>query len=211
MEHKGTSDSVCDLSFDVVDSSDVRKSGKWHTSPGIRRAPMPIRKSSSDASRSGSAVPWYMKGGGMGTETGFVRDVKLTLRLTASEHDAIRDAAKLKGYKTPSAFIRAAIRNEMDGRAEWTDFEQRLCTGVDRTHEEIVRLARGQQVVMALLDALTKTVLTCIPEPPLDARNQAVARARERYDRLVKSAGRAMAGDGHTAIQELVNHAAAQG
>ena len=147
----------------------------------------------------------------MSTRAGVLRNVKLTLRLTGAEHEAILRAAKEKGYKSPSAFIRAAIRNEMDGRAEWTDFEQRLGAGVDRTNDEIVRIGRGQQAVMALLDALTKTVLTCIPEPPLDARTQAVARARERYDRLIKSAGRAMAGDGHAAIREPVSDAAAQG
>ena len=99
----------------------------------------------------------------------------------------------------------------MDGRAEWKDFEQRLSAGIDRTNEEVARIARCQQAVLALLDALTKTVLTCIPEPPLDARTQAVARARERYDRLIKSAGRSMVGDGQTVIRELVSDAAAQG
>lgn len=147
----------------------------------------------------------------MGAQNEPVRDVKWTLRLTTSEQDAIREAARAKGYKSPTAFIRAAIRNEMDGRAEWTDFERRLGASVDRTNEEIARVARGQQAVIALVDALTKTVLTCIPEPPPDARTQAVARARERYDRLIKSAGRAMAGDGQSAIRELVSDAAAQG
>jgi hypothetical protein len=99
----------------------------------------------------------------------------------------------------------------MDGRAEWTDFEQRLAAAMDRTNDEIARVGRGQQAVLALLDALTKTVLTCIPEPSPDARTQAVARARERYDRLIKSAGCSMAGDGQTAIRELVSDAAAHG
>ena len=147
----------------------------------------------------------------MTTRNGPIRDVKLTLRLTESEHEAIRQDAKAKGYKSPSAFIRAAIRNEMDGRSEWTGFEQRLAAGIDRTNEEVARIGRGQQAALALLDALTKTVLTCIPEPPVDTRSQAVARARERYDRLIKSAGRAMAGDGQAAIRELVTDAAPQG
>ena len=112
----------------------------------------------------------------MTTRNGTIRDVKLTLRLTESEHEAIQRAAKAKGHKSPSAFIRAAIRNEMDGRSEWTDFEQRLADGIDRTNEEVARIGRGQQAGLALLDALTKTVLTCIPEPPVDA---AARRSRE--------------------------------
>lgn len=146
----------------------------------------------------------------MGTRNVAPRKARLAVRISESEEAAVREAAKAKGYSSPSAFIRAAIRNEMDGRAEWTDFEQRLSAGIDRTNQEVARIARGQQAVLALVDALTKTVLTCIPEPPLDARTQAVARARERYDRLIKSAGRSVAGDGQTVIRELVSDAAAQ-
>ena len=54
------------------------------------------------------------------------------------------------------------------------------------------------------IDTLTKTFLTCVPEPPADAKAQAVARARERYDRLLKSTGRAMVGDSRVAMQDLV-------
>jgi hypothetical protein len=48
--------------------------------------------------------------------------------------------------------------------------------------------------------------LTCVPEPPPDARPQATARARERYDRLIKAAGQAMSGDARTAIEGLASH-----
>lgn len=146
----------------------------------------------------------------MATRNGMARTARVAVRLSEPEEKAVREAAKAKGYTSPSAFIRAAIRNEMNGPSEWTDFEQRLVAGAERTNQEIARIGRGQQAALALLDALTKTVLTCIPEPPPDARTQAVARARERYERLIKSAGRAMAGDGQTAIRELVNDAPAQ-
>jgi hypothetical protein len=65
---------------------------------------------------------------------------------------------------------------------------------------------RGQQVLFAYLDTLSKTILTCMPEPAADARSQAVARARERYDRLLKTVGKALAGDAQAAIQELTAH-----
>jgi hypothetical protein len=147
----------------------------------------------------------------MSTRNGTPRTARLAVRLSEPEEKAVREAAKARGYTSPSAFIRAAIRNEMNGPAEWTEFEQRVAAGIERSNEEVARIVRGQQAALALLDALTKTVLTCIPEPPPDARNQAVARARERYDRLIKTAGRAMAGDGHTAMRELVSDATAQG
>jgi hypothetical protein len=63
-----------------------------------------------------------------------------------------------------------------------------------------------QQALFAYLDTLTKTLLTCVPEPPADAKVQAVARAKERYDRLLKSAGRAMVGESKLAMHDLVDH-----
>ncbi|MBV9303090.1 MAG: hypothetical protein JOY62_08715 [Acidobacteriaceae bacterium] len=65
---------------------------------------------------------------------------------------------------------------------------------------------RVQQALFAYMDILTKTVLTCVPEPPTEAKPQAVARAKERYDRLLKSAGRAMVGEAKLAMQDLVSN-----
>ena len=56
------------------------------------------------------------------------------------------------------------------------------------------------------MDAFAKTVLTCVPEPPPDARPQAIARAKERYDRLGKTAGQAMSGDARAAMRDLIGH-----
>lgn len=66
---------------------------------------------------------------------------------------------------------------------------------------------RAQQALFAYVDTLAKTLLTCVPEPPPDAKPQAVARAKERYDRLLKSAGRAMVGDAKLAMQDLTDRA----
>jgi hypothetical protein len=53
------------------------------------------------------------------------------------------------------------------------------------------------------VDTLAKTLLTCLPEPPPDAKPQAIARARERHDRLLKTAGQSMVGDSRLAMQDL--------
>ena len=63
---------------------------------------------------------------------------------------------------------------------------------------------RMHQALVAYVDTLTKTLLTCVPEPPRDAKAQAVARARERYGCLLKSAGRAMVGESKLAMHDLV-------
>ena len=45
-----------------------------------------------------------------------------------------------------------------------------------------------------------------MPELQPEARPQAIARAKERYGRLVKAAGQAMFGDARAAMQDLVDH-----
>jgi hypothetical protein len=71
---------------------------------------------------------------------------------------------------------------------------------------EMFRIGRGQQALFALVDALTKGILTCVPEPPAEATQQAVARAKLRYARLMQNAGGAMAGETKAAMQDLVGH-----
>jgi hypothetical protein len=131
------------------------------------------------------------------------KNARVAVRLSEIEEQEMLEAAKTRGYASPSAFIRAAIRKELSGGSDSTESEQRISAGFDRIAQEIFRLGRGQQALFALVDALTKTVLTCIPEPPADARSQAVARGKERYDRLVKTAGRSMVGDAKIAMEEL--------
>ena len=60
--------------------------------------------------------------------------------------------------------------------------------------DEAARFFAGPACTIRL-DTLAKTFLTCVPEPPADAKAEAVARAKERHDRLLKSAGRAMVGE----------------
>ena len=78
--------------------------------------------------------------------------------------------------------------------------------GFDRVALDIFRIGRGQQALYALVDAFAKAILTCIPEPPPEVRPQAIARAKDRYTRLVKAAGQAMSGDARAAMQDLVDH-----
>jgi hypothetical protein len=117
----------------------------------------------------------------------------------------IEDAAKTRGYHSPSAFIRNAIRNEIHGREELTGIEERIGSSFDRLSSENLRLSRAIQALIALVEALSKTVLTCVPEPPAEARSQAVALAKERYHRLIQSAAAAMSGNSR-AVLDLLGH-----
>ena len=120
----------------------------------------------------------------------------------------VEHAAKAGGFSNPSAFIRAAIQRELAGReSEVEAAEERIAASLDRLAREIRGVKLAQQALFAFVDSLVKTLLTCIAEPPSDARDQAVAQGKFRYDRFLKSVGAAMAGDSKAAMIELLNHA----
>ena len=144
----------------------------------------------------------------MRQSTGVARRARIALRLNQIDRDQIEQAVKTRGYESPSALVRAAIRNELNGRPELTETEERIAGGFERMSRDIVRLARGQQALFALLDTLAKAILTCVPEPPPDARAQAIARAKERYDRLMKTAGQSMSKGAQNAMQDLTSYGA---
>lgn len=133
------------------------------------------------------------------------RTTRVAVRFTREEQRQVEEASKAKGYSNSSVFIRAAIRNELGGRDELTGTEERIASRFDRVSREIFRVDRGQQAMFALLDAFAKTILACVPEPAPEARQQAIARARDRYDRLVKAAAQSMSGEIRAVIQDLVN------
>jgi hypothetical protein len=72
---------------------------------------------------------------------------------------------------------------------------------------DVYRLGRARQELFAYLDTFAQALLTCLPEPPNDAKPQAVARAREHHDRLLKIAGRSMLNESSAAMRELVRQA----
>jgi Arc/MetJ-type ribon-helix-helix transcriptional regulator len=143
----------------------------------------------------------------MRQNTGAARAARIAVRLNREDRVRIEDAVKARGYTSPSAFIRAAIQNELNGRPEQTETEERIVGGFDRISRENVRVVRGQQALFALFDTFVKAILTCVPEPPPDTRPQAVALANKRYDQLIKAAGQTMSGDPVAAMKDLVGYA----
>jgi Arc/MetJ-type ribon-helix-helix transcriptional regulator len=130
-----------------------------------------------------------------------------TIRLSDTALKEIESVVRQRGFDSPSAFIRYAVEQELSGRQDGlTGAEERLAASIEQVRRDMFRLMRVQQALFAYLDTLAKTILTCVPEPPADAKPQAVARAKERYDRLLKSAGRAMVGDAKLAMQDLVTN-----
>ena len=135
-----------------------------------------------------------------------LRDARIAVRVSGEDLSEIEEAARTRGYRSPSAFVRTAIRNELHGREELSGIEERIIGSFEQMSNDNFRLSRALQALFALLDALSKTVLTCVPEPPADARPQAIALARDRYHRLIKSAGIAMSGEARVIMEDLLSH-----
>lgn len=142
----------------------------------------------------------------MEKKTGRTRDARIAVRVSAQDQDEIERAAGTRGYASPSAFIRTAIRNELHGREELTGIEERIVRSFERLSNDNFRISRALQALFALLEGLSKTILTCVPEPPADSKPQAIALARDRYHRLIKSAGVAMSGEARASMEDLLSH-----
>jgi predicted transcriptional regulator len=128
-----------------------------------------------------------------------------TIRLPEHLARRVDQAAKDRGHRSLSAFIRTAIENEVSERHdEVAAAEMRIAASFARISREIRGIRSSQQALFAFVDALAKTTLTCVPEPAGEAYDQAVARARFRYDRFVKSAGKGMVGDSGVALARLI-------
>ena len=129
---------------------------------------------------------------------------KRAVRIQPELDQRMQNATKERGYRSPSAFIRAAIESELKSRSERAGMEEQTAASFDRLAKEFRRVLRGQQAIFALLDAFTKVFLGCVPEPPAEARAQSITVARDRHMQLMKAAGRSLANDARSAMQDLL-------
>ena len=103
--------------------------------------------------------------------------------------------------------IRAAIENELEGRAAALDAtEQRIAGTLERLGKEIRRLGTAQHAQFAFIDALSRVILLCLPELPAEVHSQALANAKQRHHKLLRVAALSMRGDARTALANLVSH-----
>jgi Arc/MetJ-type ribon-helix-helix transcriptional regulator len=129
-----------------------------------------------------------------------------TIRLTAAIDERINATAKQRGYSSPSAFLRAAIKKELGDRAERSGpSAEQIVGSLKDIQQEIRRLERVQQALFALVDSLAKAFLTCVPEPRGVALETALAEARNRHARLLTNAGHAMLSDSLVSMEALIS------
>ena len=127
------------------------------------------------------------------------------IRFSEAMDNQIREPTRKRSFTSPTAFIRHSVNQELSGRSEeLVGAEERLAASIEQIRAEVFRLGRAQQALFAFVDSLAKVLLTCVPEPGVEAMEAAVARAQGRHARLLKSAGQAMVGDSQLAMQDLV-------
>jgi AraC-like DNA-binding protein len=118
----------------------------------------------------------------------------------------VEEAARKSGYASTSAFIRAALEERVSDReATLTEAEQRIAASVDRLGKQFRRLGNAQQAQFALTDGLARLFLICVPEPPRDAFELAKAKAKGRYEKLLRGVADNMTGEARATLSGLVD------
>ena len=81
----------------------------------------------------------------------------------------------------PSQFVRRAIAREVKNSAEMVTLREQM----DSLRAEQGKLHTAVQSLYALIDALAKVFLTCVPEPEDPAKAKLLA--QPRYERFIKA------------------------
>jgi Arc/MetJ-type ribon-helix-helix transcriptional regulator len=76
----------------------------------------------------------------MRQNTGAARGARIAVRLNREDRVRIDEAVKARGYTSPSAFIRAAIQNELNGRPELTKTDALITGGFEGMSRDNVRI-----------------------------------------------------------------------
>jgi hypothetical protein len=131
---------------------------------------------------------------------------RFELRLPKELLNAVRQAATAGGFSSVNAYIRTVMQNELrHGETALDRTERTMGASIDRLSKEIRSLHTAQQAVFALTDSLARLFLTCVPEPPPEALDQAKRKAKLRYDRFLRSVAQNMTADARAALLELAD------
>jgi hypothetical protein len=121
-----------------------------------------------------------------------------TIRFSDTTIKQIRQAARENG-STSTAIVRHAVEQALSGSEEGV--ERRIAATIDQIRGDLLRMQGFHQTLFAFLDTLAKELLTGLPEQS----SASVARGRERYERLLKSAAASMLNGSHPWLQQGVD------
>lgn len=120
------------------------------------------------------------------------------LRLPDTLKERIEQVASERGYRSSSAFMIEAIQEKLrrdDAIESMSEAEGRIAASFNQIHRRLESLHTATQGHFALTDALSKYVLTCMNEPPGELLASARARAKDRYDKLLRAAAKTITGE----------------
>jgi hypothetical protein len=130
---------------------------------------------------------------------------KFDLRLPPDQMVLMKRTAQIRGFRSANAYVQAVVVNDMrDATSDQTDREA-FVASLDRLTKEIRTIHTAQQALFALVDSLARLFLTCIPEPPPNALDQAQRLARLRYDKFLLSVAQNMTKNTPAALTDMVD------
>ena len=131
---------------------------------------------------------------------------RFEIRVSDEQFAVLKRTAADRGFRSIGAYVQAAAATDAreSGPTNF-DRDEMIAASIDRVVKEVRTLHTAQQAVFAAVDSLTRLFLTCIPEPPPDALEQAKRRARLRYDRYLLSVAQNMASDSRARLTELMD------
>jgi hypothetical protein len=131
---------------------------------------------------------------------------RFELRLSEEQLAVVKRTAQVRGFRAVSGYIQAVLTRDLrDSPPDQSDREAFVAASIDRLSKEIRNLHTTQQALFAAVDSLTRLFLTCIPEPPPEAVEQAKRKARLRYERYLVSVAQNMTSDSRATLSELVD------
>jgi hypothetical protein len=131
---------------------------------------------------------------------------RFELRLSEEQLAVVKRTAQVRGFRSVSGYIQAVLARDLrDSPPDQSDREAFVAASIDRLSKEIRNLHTTQQALFAAVDSFTRLFLTCIPEPPPEALDQAKRKARLRYERYLVSVAQNMTSDSRATLTELVD------
>lgn len=136
--------------------------------------------------------------------------IERNLRFPSEEFRArVRTAARERGFRSEQAFILTACENELrrdDGVEATNQLEARIAATLVNLAKEVQSLFTLGHSQFALTNSLLQYVLTCTLEPSEEMLPAARARARLRYNKVLRLAAQEVATRNKTTLEEVLSH-----
>lgn len=136
--------------------------------------------------------------------------VPCSIRLREALKEKIEEISTERGYRSCSAFMVEAIEEKLrrdEALDSVSEAEERIAASFNEIRRQLQSVHTAVQGQFALTDALAKYLLTCIVEPPSELLTSARARAKDRYEKLLRAAARTITGETDNPLMETLSDA----